>query len=119
MGVVNTLSVIKVIILSLLLIIHPVIFADTQDELSLIGQPDTYWDNKIAECVKNYILKQSKSYATITQDNLYNLLNNFKGVVDKLTGNSHNKRDDTSRMYKIELLAQVQCETYYKMGILR
>lgn len=73
---------------------------------------------KISGCIKDYIKKQSRSYAKIAQENLYNLIHNFDDVLVKIYGKKPSY-DDITHQEKIELLAKIQCEAYYKMGILK
>ncbi len=75
-------------------------------------------EEKISVCMQDYIKKQSKSYAKIAQQNLYGLIHNFDSIVAKIYGKK-GLPDDISYEEKIELLARVQCEAYYKMGILK
>lgn len=75
-------------------------------------------ENKVSVCVTNYIEKQSKSYAKVVKNNLYDLIRNFDRIASQLYG----KRvlaDDTPYQEKIEALAKVQCEAYYTMGMLK
>ena len=75
-------------------------------------------ENKVSVCVTNYIEKQSKSYAKVVKNNLYDLIRNF----DRIASQVYGKRvlaDDTPYQEKIEALAKVQCEAYYTMGMLK
>jgi len=72
---------------------------------------------KISACMLDYINKQSKSYSKIAQENLYNLMQNFDGIISYLYGK--NVPDNISYANKLEILASVQCELYYKMGVLK
>ena len=66
-------------------------------------------DEKVDRCVEEYIRKQSKSYARVVQNNLYNLMQ----ALGKVDGHSITYDE------KIETLAKIQCEAYYKMGVLK
>lgn len=75
-------------------------------------------EEKIASCVVEYVKKQNKSYAKMVQDNLYNLIHNFDSILSKIYGKKA-VQDDMSYEEKLELLANVQCEAYYKMGVIK
>ena len=75
-------------------------------------------EEKVSVCMQDYIKKQSKSYSKIAQGNLYGLIHNFESIVAKIYGKK-GIPDDISYEEKIELLARVQCDAYYKMGILK
>jgi len=75
-------------------------------------------EEKISICYQTYTEKQSKSYAKIAQENLYDLIHNFGKIVLKIQGKKP-EQDTTTHDEKISALAKVQCETYYKMGILK
>lgn len=75
-------------------------------------------EEKIRICVEDYIKKQSKSYAKIAQNNLYDLIHNF----DKITSRIYGKKAPAGNISydeKIETLAKVQCEAYYTIGVLK
>ena len=73
---------------------------------------------KVNSCVDEYIKKQSKSYAKIAQQNLYDLMNNFDNIVSRIYGKKGTS-DIIPYEEKIEVLARLQCDAYYKMGILK
>lgn len=75
-------------------------------------------EEKISNCVDEYIKKQNRSYAKMAQDNLYNLIHNFDNILSKIYGKKVIP-DDMPYEEKLELLANVQCEAYYKMGVLK
>lgn len=75
-------------------------------------------EEKIAVCVDEYIKKQSKSYAKMAQENLYNLMHNFDRVASVIYGKKV-LPDDIPFDEKIEALARVQCNAYYTMGVLK
>jgi len=75
-------------------------------------------EEKISTCVQDYIKKQSKSYTKIAQGNLYDLIHNFNNTLSKIYGKKE-KPSDISYEEKVETLAQIQCEAYYTMGILK
>ena len=75
-------------------------------------------EEKVSMCMEEYIKKQSKSYAKIAQENLYGLIHNFDGILSKIYGKK-GVPDDIPYEEKVELLARVQCEAYYKIGALK
>lgn len=75
-------------------------------------------EEKIARCIDDYIKKQSKSYAKIVQNNLYDLIHNFDRIASKIYGKKH-LADEMSYEDKIGALAIVQCEAYYTLGVLK
>lgn len=92
---------------------------DQHQTISIVGLPD-YIDReeKVGRCMVDYIEKQSKSYARIVKNNLYDLIHNF----DRITSEIYGKKppmDETPYEEKIEALARVQCEAYYAMGVLK
>ena len=89
---------------------------DTQNTAALVDLIDK--EEKVSVCMQEYIKKQSKSYAKIAQENLYGLIHNFDSIVAKIYGKK-GLPDDISYEEKIELLARVQCEAYYEMGVLK
>lgn len=89
---------------------------ETQNTAALLDLVDK--EEKVSACMQEYIKKQSRSYSKIAQENLYGLIHNFDSIVAKIYGKK-GLPDDISYDDKIELLARVQCEAYYKMGILK
>lgn len=75
-------------------------------------------EEKVEVCIRDYIKKQSKSYLRIAQSNLFDLMNNFDTVVSKLYGKKV-LPDDIPYEEKVEALAKVQCDAYYRMGVLK
>ena len=75
-------------------------------------------EDKLNQCIEDYIRKNSRSYVKITQKNLYDLLHNFELVMSKLQ-NKKPISDNTTFEEKIEALARVQCELYLTMKLLR
>jgi len=73
---------------------------------------------KTEVCINDYVKKQSKSYLRTAQGNLFDLMNNFDTVVSKLYGKKI-LANDIPYEEKVEALARVQCDAYYKMGVLR
>lgn len=125
------------IIFSLLLVFSAASFADTYDlnteipplEVSRLYDKDNeikiddlidFIDKeiKISKCVEEYIKKQSRTYAKIVKNNLYDLIHNFDKIVSKIYGKKPSE-DDISYDEKIEALAQVQCEVYHTIGTLK
>jgi hypothetical protein len=94
-------------------------FADEPDNyVEPIPAVDTVKEEKVSKCIEEYIKKQSKSYSKIAQANLYDLINNFDNIIAKIYGKK-GLPDDIPYAEKIELLAKIQCEAYYKMGVLK
>ena len=75
-------------------------------------------EEKITACVDEYIKRQSKSYAKIVQNNLYDLIHNFDRITSKIYGKKQSV-DEMSYEDKIGALAIVQCEAYYTLGVLK
>lgn len=75
-------------------------------------------EEKVLQCVEEYIKKQNKSYAKMAQGNLYNLIHNFDAILLKIYGKKEIP-DDMPYEEKLELLAKVQCDAYYKLGVLK
>ncbi len=75
-------------------------------------------EEKISVCVDDYIKKQTKSYAKIAQNNLYDLIHNFNKITSRINGKKP-PEDEISYDEKIEALAKVQCEAYYTIGALK
>ena len=67
---------------------------------------------------EQYIKNQSKSNTRQIQNNLYDLVYNFKGVVSGLVDNKK-RQDNIPLKEKIEVLGRLQCELYFSMGILK
>lgn len=94
------------------------IFDDT-NSINLVGLSDLIdRQEKVDKCMDDYIKKQSKSYAKIVQNNLYDLIHNFDRITSKVYGKKP-VQDDIPYEEKIEALARVQCEAYYTMGVLK
>ena len=92
---------------------------DKENEIRIDGLID-FIDKeiKISKCAEEYIKKQSRTYAKIVKNNLYDLIHNFDKIVSKIYGKKP-LEDDISYDEKIEALAQVQCEVYYTVGTLK
>ena len=94
-------------------------FADEPDNyVEPIVTVDAVKEEKVSKCIDDYVKKQSKSYSKVAQANLYALIHNFDSIVAKIYGKK-GLPDDIPYSEKIELLARVQCEAYYKMGVLK
>lgn len=122
------------IIFSLLLLCSSALFAKEFDQLPEIvllelfeeqqmvnigDLPDLVdKEEKIADCVDDYIKRQSKTYAKIVKNNLYDLIHNFDRITSKIYGKKQ-EADDMSYEDKIGALAIVQCEAYYTIGVLK
>lgn len=94
-------------------------FFDEQRVISIDGLLDLVErEEKINICVSEYIKKQSKSYAKMVQNNLYDLLLNFDKIMSKIYGK---KADSNDIPYedKIEILARIQCDIYNSIGSLK
>lgn len=72
----------------------------------------------INKCVNEYILKQSKSYYRIVQNNLYDMIHNFDKILPRINGKKVEK-DSITHAEKIEALAKLQCDVYYSINILK
>ena len=107
------------LLLPLLLFCSLSSFADEPDNyVEPIVPVDAVKEDKVSKCIEEYIKKQSKSYSKIAQANLYDLMHNFDNIIAKIYGKK-GLPDDIPYAEKIELLARVQCEAYYKMGVLK
>ncbi len=92
---------------------------DEQNTISIVGLPDILdRQEKVEACMTEYIRRQSKSYAKIVQNNLYDMIHNFDRIASKIYGKKPGE-DEISYEDKIEALARVQCEAYYTMGVLK
>lgn len=92
---------------------------DEQTTISIIGLEDVLdRQAKVDRCMEEYVKKQSKSYAKIVQNNLYDMIHNFDKIASKIYGKKPIE-DDVSYDEKLEALAKVQCEAYYTMGVLK
>ena len=75
--------------------------------------------NKFERCINGYVTKQSKSYARAAQSNLYDLVHDFDRVISRISNKkTDNKKSAVTKEERILALAQIQCNTYYRMGIL-
>lgn len=74
-------------------------------------------ESKVSNCMETYIKKQSKSYSKMIQSNLYDLMRNFNKLSLSIYGKSISIYDIPYKE-KIEILAKIQCDVYYVMGIL-
>lgn len=60
---------------------------DEQNQIDIRKLPDSVIkEDKINKCIEEYIRRQSKSYAKHVQNNLYNLIYNFDGVLSSFLG---------------------------------
>jgi hypothetical protein len=75
-------------------------------------------EEKITICIVKYVEDQTKSWAKIPQNDLYDLLNNFGKIASRIQGKKVDG-DDIPYDEKLEALANVQCEAYYALGVLR
>jgi len=92
---------------------------DEQNVISVEGLSDLVdREDKVNACIDSYIKKQSRSYARIVQNNLYDLIHNFDRITSKIYGKKP-EMDEISYDEKLEALARVQCEAYYNMGVLK
>jgi len=92
---------------------------DEHNKISIKSLPDLVdKEERISRCIEEYVTKQSKSYSKIAQSNLYDLMNNFNSIASRIYGKKK-VEDDIPYEDKIEALANVQCEAYYAMGILK
>lgn len=102
--------------------IPPLVVSQIYDEQNSLGMADLVdlvdKEEKIGICTQDYVKKQSRSYAKIVQNNLYDLIHNFDRVASKIYGKKP-EVDEISYDAKLEVLARVQCEAYYSMGVLK
>ena len=73
---------------------------------------------KFEKCVDGYVKKQSHSYAKAAQSNLYDLVHNFDQVLSKLSNKKIDSKSTVTKEERILALAQIQCNTYHRMGLL-
>ena len=92
---------------------------DAVNKIEIAGLVDVIdKEKKVNSCIDDYIKKQSKSYAKIAQQNLYDLMHNFDSIISKIYGKK-SEVNDIPYEEKIAMLAKVQCDAYYKLGILK
>mgnify|MGYP003487734149 CR=1 FL=1 len=75
-------------------------------------------EEKVGQCVDDYIKRQSKSYGKIVQHNLYDLIHNFDKITSKIYGKKQTGADIPYEE-KIEILARIQCDVYHAIGTLK
>jgi hypothetical protein len=75
-------------------------------------------EEKVSACIEDYVKKQSKSYAKIVQNNLYDLVHNFDRIASKIYGKKPGA-DEISYEEKVVALAKLQCEAYYTMKVIK
>ena len=75
-------------------------------------------EEKVDACIAEYVVKRDKSYDKITQSTLYDLIHNFGKITSRVYG-KRPQADDIPFGEKIEALAQIQCEAYYALGVLK
>lgn len=75
-------------------------------------------EEKTAICMQAYVKKQAKTYLQTAQSNLFNLIHDFDNLVAKIYGKK-GLPDNIPYDEKIAVLARLQCEAYYKMGVLK
>ena len=92
---------------------------DEENKIDVTGLVDLIdKEQKVSLCSEEYVKKQSKSYSKIAQVTLYDLIHNFDSIASRVYGKKV-LPDDMPYVEKLEALARVQCEAYYKMGILK
>ena len=92
---------------------------EEQNRIDIKTLPDLIEkEEKLELCIEQYIKNQSKSNTRQIQNNLYDLVYNFKGVVSGLVDNKK-RQDNIPLKEKIEVLGRLQCELYFSMGILK
>ena len=95
------------------------------DEKNTLQKISKYQDlvekeEKINECISTYVEKQSKSYAKIPQNDLYDLFHNFSKIISRVYGQKQDSnQEDVPYEEKLEALATIQCEAYYAIGVLK
>lgn len=93
---------------------------DSKNNIDIDNLPDLIdREIKVSACISEYIDRQSKTYAKIVQDNLYDLLHNLDKIQSKIYGKKYKDDDKVSRDEKLAALAQVQCDAYYEIGELK
>lgn len=93
---------------------------DSAHTISKVGLPNLIdREVKVNKCITEYLEKNSKTYAKIVQDNLYDILNNIGRVEAKIYGRKYTETDRVARDKKLAALAKVQCEAYYAVGELK
>ena len=81
--------------------------------------PDPFYRKEIiTRCVDRYVAQQSRTYAKRVQHNIYDLMKNIDKISAKVYGKPVPK-EKTTYLEKLEVVAQVQCEAYYTMGVLK
>lgn len=91
---------------------------EEQNTLDISTLPDLVdKEEKVSLCMEEYIKKQSRSYSRIAQNNLYDLIHNFERITSMIAGKKIS-RDSIPMEEKLEVLARLQCEAYYTMGVL-
>jgi hypothetical protein len=95
------------------------LFDDTNKLGKITKYPDLVAkEEKIIICIAKYKEDQTKSWARIPQNDLYDLLNNFGKIAERIQGKKVTG-DDIPYDEKLDALANVQCEAYYALGVLR
>ena len=75
-------------------------------------------EEKVSRCMSEYIKVRIKSYSRNVQNDLYDLMNNFKHITSRVYGKQQ-MTDEVPFVNKITALARVQCDAYYAMGVLK
>lgn len=92
---------------------------DEENKIDITGLIDLIdKEQKVSLCSEEYIKKQSKSYSKIAQVTLYDLIHNFDSIAARIYGKKV-LPDDMPYSEKLAIMAHVQCDAYYKMGILK
>lgn len=86
-------------------------FVETQDYLKKY--------HAFSQCINTYIEKQSRSYIRSAQSNLYDLIHDFDKISDKVAGKRVKENSFIKKEERILALASIQCNTYYRLGILK
>lgn len=88
-------------------------------KMSTIGLLDAVdKEEKMSQCIQEYVKKQAKTYLQTAQGNLFNLIHDFDNLVSKIYGKK-GLPDNIPYEEKVAVLAKLQCEAYYKMGVLK
>jgi hypothetical protein len=92
---------------------------EEQNPIDISTLPDLVdKEEKVSACMEEYIKKQSRSYSRIAQNNLYDLIHNFERITSMIAGKK-TSRDTIPQEEKLEVLARLQCEAYYTIGVLK
>lgn len=75
-------------------------------------------EEKVESCVVSYLDKKIRSNSKVTKQILYDLMRNFNRITLRIYGKKI-ESDNTSYEEKLKIVARIQCEAYYNMGVLK